>query len=102
MEISHAIEAIADPFPSALMSVESVEKKLAVILVAANARNSLASSTVNLAHLGYLKALLVIVRLVDTNSVDPEVATSVPTGLSEHVLTVAAHSHPLPVDEDDR
>ena len=84
------------------MSAQSPKKKLAVVLVAANTRKSLAGVLENLAHAGHLEALLFIVCLVDTNCIDPEVTAFFSARLSEDILAVAAYFHLLPVDEDDR
>lgn len=93
-----------EPFPPVPVSVQKLEKVLAVVVVTvpANTRKNLASILINVAHAGYLDALLVIVDLVDTYGVNPEVAALFPARLHEDVLAVAANLHPLAVDEDDR
>lgn len=83
------------------MSVQLLEDDLAAVLVAAYAREGLAGIPEDLAHVGHLEALLVVVRLVDAYRIDPEEAAPVPAGMAEDVLTIAAHLHPLAINEDD-
>lgn len=89
------------PLQVSMVPMHDFPQKLAVLPVRANASEYLHRCLINLAHLGHLGTLLVVVTLVDTDSIHPDVPAIVMlTCLLQSMYAVRSDIHSSAVEKN--